>query len=63
MDSRLEALLDKHKLNYEIKWILSGMPFLTAKGDLVDAAVSAITDRLRTRNASKNRPRFDDLSL
>lgn len=44
LQQRVEALLDKHKLNYEIKWVLSGMPFLTAEGDLVDAAVSAIKD-------------------
>ncbi len=42
LQQRVEALLDKHKLNYEINWVLSGMPFLTAEGDLVDAAVSAI---------------------
>ena len=42
LKQRVEALLDKYKLNYEIKWVLSGMPFLTAKGNLVDAAVSAI---------------------
>lgn len=44
LKQRVEALLDKHKLNYEIKWVLSGMPFLTAEGDLVDAAVSAIKE-------------------
>jgi len=40
--SRTEAILDKHRLNYDLEWKLSGHPFLTAKGDLVDAAVSAI---------------------
>ncbi|GAA0426696.1 succinyl-diaminopimelate desuccinylase [Cocleimonas flava] len=44
LQQRVEALLDKHKLNYEIKWVLSGMPFLTAEGNLVDAAVSAIKE-------------------
>lgn len=42
LQERVEALLNKHALNYEIKWVLSGLPFLTDKGDLVDAAVSAI---------------------
>lgn len=42
LQQRVEALLDKHALDYEIKWVLSGMPFLTAEGDLVDAAVNAI---------------------
>ena len=39
---RVEDLLKKHKLDYEIDWALSGMPFLTAAGSLVDAAVEAI---------------------
>jgi len=37
-----EAILNKHQLNYEIDWHLSGQPFLTAEGELVDAAVSAV---------------------
>jgi succinyl-diaminopimelate desuccinylase len=37
-----EAILNKHQLNYEIEWHLSGQPFLTAEGKLVDAAVSAV---------------------
>ena len=37
-----EAILDKHQLNYEIDWHLSGQPFLTAEGKLVDAAISAV---------------------
>ena len=41
---RVETMLDKHGLDYEIKWHLSGLPFLTAEGDLVTAAVTAIKD-------------------
>ena len=37
-----EAILDKHQLSYEIDWHLSGQPFLTAEGKLVDAAISAV---------------------
>ena len=37
-----EEILKKHSVNYEIEWRLSGKPFLTAQGDLVDAAVNAI---------------------
>ena len=44
LQQRVEDLLDKHKLDYNINWALSGMPFLTAKGDLVRAAVAAIKD-------------------
>ena len=42
--SRVEAILDKHQVEYEIKWSLSGQPFLTAAGDLVDAARTAIRE-------------------
>ena len=43
---RTEAILDKHGLDYEIQWKLSGQPFLTDRGDLVDATVAAIRDGL-----------------
>ena len=39
---RAEAILNKHKLKYELQWILSGQPFLTPRGDLVNAVVAAI---------------------
>jgi len=39
---RTEAILNKHKLKYELQWILSGQPFLTPRGDLVNAVVAAI---------------------
>ena len=35
-------LLEKHQLSYDIEWNLSGLPFLTAEGELVAAAVKAI---------------------
>ena len=42
LQQRTTDILDKHKLNYDLKWNLSGQPFLTSAGALVDAAVSAI---------------------
>lgn len=42
--SRTEAILNKHQLNYRIKWNLSGQPFLTPEGELVSACVSSIRD-------------------
>ena len=39
---RTEAILDKHHLKYSINWALSGQPFLTAKGELVEAMQAAI---------------------
>jgi len=41
---RTEAILDRHGLSYRIDWKLSGHPFLTARGELVAAAVEAIRD-------------------
>jgi len=37
-----EAILNKHNLKYDIEWNHSGFPFLTAEGDLVEAAQQAI---------------------
>ena len=39
---KLESLLKDHNIDYDIEWNLSGLPFLTAKGELVSAAVTAI---------------------
>jgi succinyl-diaminopimelate desuccinylase len=39
---RTAAILDKHGLQYELNWHLSGQPFLTAEGELVEAAVKAV---------------------
>ena len=44
LKQRVVNILEKHQLNYEIEWTLSGQPFLTAAGPLVDAAVKAIKD-------------------
>ncbi|ASK34126.1 succinyl-diaminopimelate desuccinylase [Alcanivorax sp. N3-2A] len=39
---RTEAILDRHGLDYDLQWTLSGQPFLTDRGALVDATVAAI---------------------
>ena len=39
---RTEAILDKHGLDYDMSWTLNGQAFLTAEGDLVEAAVDSI---------------------
>ena len=41
---RTEAILDAHSLDYELRWSLSGQPFLTASGALVDATVASIKE-------------------
>ncbi len=44
LQSRLEAVLQKHGLSYSIDWTLGGRPFLTRRGPLVDAMAAAIKD-------------------
>jgi len=39
---RVHAIFDKHGLNYEVEWRLSGNPFLTKSGALIEAAHTAI---------------------
>lgn len=40
--ARTHAILDKHGFKYDIQWRLSGNPFLTERGELVDATHAAI---------------------
>lgn len=42
LKARVTEILDKHNLNYSIDWNLSGNPFLTEKGELVQATQDAI---------------------
>jgi len=48
IQSRVLALLDRHRLDYSIDWKISGLPFITPAGELVDAtrrAIHCITGR------------------
>ena len=42
LKQRVLEILDQHQLNYSIDWTLSGLPFLTPVGELVNAATNAI---------------------
>jgi len=42
IQQRIEAILNKHQLKYTLNWSLSGHPFLTPGGELVEAAKQAI---------------------
>jgi len=42
LQARLQAVLDKHGLDFELSWVVGGLPFLTTPGTLVDAVASAI---------------------
>lgn len=39
---RTEAILNRHNLDYTLEWTLSGQPFRTARGALLDAVQTAI---------------------
>ncbi len=42
LQTRVHEIFDRHKLNYEIDWTLSGVPFLTPRGELVSAVQTAV---------------------
>lgn len=44
LQERVHAILDKHDLQYDMHWTLSGLPFLTPRGTLSDALSSAILE-------------------
>ena len=42
LETRVHGILDRHGLEYDLKWSYDGRPYLTGKGDFVDAVVRAI---------------------
>ncbi|MFC2994840.1 succinyl-diaminopimelate desuccinylase [Acinetobacter sichuanensis] len=42
LKTRVFEILDRHEVVYETQWTLSGLPFLTPVGELVNAATQAI---------------------
>jgi len=42
LQARVAQILSRHGLDYQLQWRLSGQPFLTPAGELVEAARSAI---------------------
>jgi succinyl-diaminopimelate desuccinylase len=42
LQTRVHGILDKHGVHYDLNWSYDGRPFLTAKGDLVEAVARAI---------------------
>jgi succinyl-diaminopimelate desuccinylase len=42
LQQRVHDVLDKHGLEYELKWTVGGLPFLTPRGELSNALSSAI---------------------
>jgi len=60
LQQRVQDIIDRHKLNYTINWNLSGKPFLTASGALVDAAkvatkkINGVTAELSTAGGTSD---------
>ena len=44
IQTRIEAILNKHQFKYTLDWALSGQAFLTPRGELVNAVQTAILD-------------------
>jgi succinyl-diaminopimelate desuccinylase len=42
LQQRLQAVLARHELEYDLKWTVGGLPFLTTPGELVAAVSGAI---------------------
>ena len=57
---RMEKILQKHKVDYRISWVLSGKPFITVEGELIEAAkksileVAGITTKLSTEGGTSD---------
>jgi succinyl-diaminopimelate desuccinylase len=43
LQTRVHEILDRRDLDYDLRWELSGKPYLTPRGDLVDAVSRAIS--------------------
>lgn len=42
LKSRVRTVLDRHGLDYDLEWTLSGKPYITPKGSLVEAVSRAV---------------------
>jgi succinyl-diaminopimelate desuccinylase len=44
LQQKVEGVFDAHDIDFELKWHLSGEPFLTEPGMLIDAVTQAVTE-------------------
>ncbi len=44
LEQRVRSVLDRHGLDYDLEWSLSGSPYLTPRGKLVETLSAAIRD-------------------
>jgi succinyl-diaminopimelate desuccinylase len=47
LKNRVHTLFDAHDIGYNLKWHLSGEPFLTKPGQLIDAVVQAVSEHTK----------------
>ncbi len=45
LKARVERVFESHEIDYELNWHLSGEPFLTQPGRLIDAVSTAVAER------------------
>ena len=50
LQTRVHGILDKHGVPYDLEWSYDGRPFITARGDLVDAVSTRDQDGHRHRH-------------
>ena len=48
LKKHVREIFDEHDIKYELKWHLSGEPFLTQPGKLIDAVVQAVEEQVGT---------------
>jgi succinyl-diaminopimelate desuccinylase len=48
LQHKVASIFDAHDIDYELKWHLSGKPFLTEPGKLIDAVSQAVTEKTGT---------------
>ena len=48
LKKRVHAIIDAHEIDYELNWHLSGEPFLTETGELIDAVCEAVREQTGT---------------
>ncbi len=46
LKKRVHEVFDAHDIDYDLKWHLSGEPFLTEPGKLIDAVVQSVTEHV-----------------
>ena len=44
LQKKVESVFDAHAIDYELKWHLSGKPFLTEPGQLINAVSQAVKE-------------------